>query len=283
MRFSERYGYVKPKEAIQRESIDEDLKNRLWSLLDIYLWKMYEGDILISFEDHEFLDNLILNYWYQVFKKSTDQINPRSSNKILQLKNIFTLDLKWYQIYDFIEFTLKFINQNYSNKELLTKVINALNQLLEDEKSAYRIINIEVIEITSEQEIQSIEVALANTNPYSGVQQHLNQALKLMSDRQKPDYRNSIKESISSVESICKIVTNDDKATLGKALKIVEDKFGLHPALKGSLSQLYGYTSDADGIRHAMLGESNLSYIDAKFMLVACTNFINYLIDKTKD
>ena len=92
MRFSERYGYVKPKEAIQRESIDEDLKNRLWSLLDIYLWKMYEGDILISFEDHEFLDNLILNYWYQVFKKSTDQINPRSSNKILQLKNIFTLD-----------------------------------------------------------------------------------------------------------------------------------------------------------------------------------------------
>ena len=283
MRFSERYGYVKPKEAIQRESIDEDLKNRLWSLLDIYLWKMYEGDILISFEDHEFLDNLILNYWYQVFKKSTDQINPRSSNKILQLKNIFTLDLKWYQIYDFIEFTLKFINQNYSNKELLTKVINALNQLLDDEKSAYRIINIEVIEITSEQEIQSIEVALANTNPYSGVQQHLNQALKLMSDRQKPDYRNSIKESISSVESICKIVTNDDKATLGKALKIVEDKFGLHPALKGSLSQLYGYTSDADGIRHAMLGESNLSYIDAKFMLVACTNFINYLIDKTKD
>ena len=283
MRFSERYGYVKPKEAIQRESIDEDLKNRLWSLLDIYLWKMYEGDILISFEDHEFLDNLILNYWYQVFKKSTDQINPRSSNKILQLKNIFTLDLKWYQIYDFIEFTLKFINQNYSNKELLTKVINALNQLLEDEKSAYRIINIEVIEITSEQEIQSIEVALANTNPYSGVQQHLNQALKLMSELQKPDYRNSIKESISSVESICKIVTNDDKATLGKALKIVEDKFGLHPALKGSLSQLYGYTSDADGIRHAMLGESNLSYIDAKFMLVACTNFINYLIDKTKD
>ena len=40
---------------------------------------------------------------------------------------------------------------------------------------------------------------------------------------------------------------------------------------------------DADGIRHAMLEESNLSYIDAKFMLVACTNFINYLIEKTTD
>ena len=104
-----------------------------------------------------------------------------------------------------------------------------------------------------------------------------------MSDRKNPDYRNSIKESISAVESICKTVTKDDKATLGKALKIIEDQFGLHSALKGSLSQLYGYTSDSDGIRHAMLEESNLTYIDAKFMLVACTNFINYLIEKTKD
>lgn len=283
MRFSERYGYVKPKEAIQRESIDEDLKNRLWSLLDIYLWKMYEGDILISFEDHEFLDNLILNYWYQVFKKSTDQINPRSSNKILQLKNIFTLDLKWYQIYDFIEFTLKFINQNYSNKELLTKVINALNQLLEDEKSAYRIINIEVIEITSEQEIQSIEEALENTNLYSGVQQHLKQALQLMSDRQNPDYRNSIKESVSALEGMCQKILNKEKVTLGDAIGQIEKQHPIHPALKASIKSLYGYTSDGDGIRHAMLEESNITYIDAKFMLVACTNFINYLIDKTKD
>lgn len=157
-----------------------------------------------------------------------------------------------------------------------------LNNSLTEGNSAYRIISEKVTEITSEQEIQSIEEAVNNTNPYSGVQQHLKQALQLMSDRKNPDYRNSIKESISAVESICKIVTQDEKATLGTALKIIEDKFGLHQALKKSLSQLYGYTSDADGIRHAMLEESNLSYIDAKFMLVACTNFINYLIDKTK-
>ena len=154
-----------------------------------------------------------------------------------------------------------------------------MNDCLEIENSAYRVINYQITPITSEQEIQSIEDALENTHPYTGIQQHLNQALKLMSDRQKPDYRNSIKESISAVESICKIVTDDEKATLGQALKIIESKYGLHEALKKSLSQLYGYTSDADGIRHAMLEESNLSYIDAKFMLVARTNFINYLIE----
>lgn len=56
-----------------------------------------------------------------------------------------------------------------------------------------------------------------------------------MSDRQKPNYRNSIKESISAVESICKIITQDEKATLGKALKKIEN---LHPSLQGSMDKL---------------------------------------------
>ena len=104
-----------------------------------------------------------------------------------------------------------------------------------------------------------------------------------MSDRQNPDYRNSIKESVSALEGMCQKILKKDKVTLGDAICQIEKQYPIHPALKASIKSLYGYTSDADGIRHAMLDESNLSYIDAKFMLVACTNFINYLIDKTKN
>lgn len=223
--------------------------------------------------------NLIHAYWFNIFKQPTDTIPLRTSDSIKKIRDYF-FNCEWYEIYSLVEETYDHYPLSLNNRK--EAFIKSLNNTLERENSAYRLIGNEITPITSEQEIQSIEDALVNTNPYSGVQQHLNQSLKLMSDRQNPDYRNSIKESISAVESICKIVTTDEKATLGKALKIVEDKFGLHPALKGSLSQLYGYTSDADGIRHAMLEESNLSYIDAKFMLVACTNFINYLIEKTK-
>jgi hypothetical protein len=65
-------------------------------------------------------------------------------------------------------------------------------------------------------------------------------------------------------------------------LKIVENKVGLHGALKKGFSSLYGYTSSADGIRHALglLEEPNLSFEDAKFMLVSCSAFINYLVSK---
>lgn len=108
-------------------------------------------------------------------------------------------------------------------------------------------------------------------------------ALDMLADRSSPDYRNSIKESISAVESVAQIITGDSSATLGSALKVIERKGSMHPALKASLSSLYGHTSDADGIRHAMLEASSLSFINAKFMLVACRAFINYLIEKAQD
>lgn len=54
----------------------------------------------------------------------------------------------------------------------------------------------------------------------------------------------------------------------------------LHKALKTGFSSLYGYASDAEGIRHAMLDESKLSFSDAKYMLVSCSAFVNYLIGK---
>lgn len=97
----------------------------------------------------------------------------------------------------------------------------------------------------------------------------------------KPDYRNSIKESISAVESLAQIISGDKKAELGKALKIIKDKIGLHTALEQGFSKLYGYTSDSDGIRHSLSEESTLDLEDAIYMLTSCSAFINYLIIKS--
>lgn len=269
MRFSERYGYKPVREIIQKESMDEGLKNRVWSYIYDDFYTYYLRDIN-SFNYY------VHQLWVNFYKQKSDEFPFPPHEAVNDFKELF-MQAKWFGIYDLIEEIISLYQEQYC--ELKELFIDDINQILEAENSAYRIINEQIIEITSEQEIQSIEDALENTTSYSGVQQHLNQALQLMSDRQSPDYRNSIKESISAVESICKIVTQDDKASLGQALKKIKH---LPPTLQLSMDKLYGYTSREDGIRHAMLEESNLSYIDAKFMLVACTNFINYLIEKTK-
>ena len=67
-------------------------------------------------------------------------------------------------------------------------------------------------------------------------------------------------------------------ATLGQALLKIEKKYKLHSALKNAFSALYGYTSDSGGIRHSLLEDDiDVSMEDAKFMLVSCAAFINYL------
>ena len=114
------------------------------------------------------------------------------------------------------------------------------------------------------------------------VKEHLKKALHLLADRKKPDYSNSIKESVLAVEAICKLITKKPKATLGQALKEIESTstIEIHPALKRAFSNLYGYTSDADGIRHALLEKTDLDIEDATFMLVSVSAFINYLRSK---
>jgi hypothetical protein len=76
---------------------------------------------------------------------------------------------------------------------------------------------------------------------------------------------------------MARIVSGSDKATLGDALKIIEKGGKLRPALKEAFLKLYGYTSDADGIRHAMLEEPDLAASDARYFLVSCSSFVNYL------
>jgi hypothetical protein len=114
------------------------------------------------------------------------------------------------------------------------------------------------------------------------VSTHVEAALKLLSDKKAPDYRNSMKESISAVEALCKIIAKNDKATLAPALDAVTAKLQLHPKLQEGFKALYGYTNDTHGIRHALKDDREPEVEDAKFMLVSCSAFVNYLIEKAR-
>ena len=60
-------------------------------------------------------------------------------------------------------------------------------------------------------------------------------------------------------------------------------RFQIHRALNSAFKSLYGYTSDSGGIRHSILEDDiTISFVDAKFMLVSCSAFINYLKAKTE-
>jgi len=275
--FSQRMGLKPVKSVMQSDSIDNDLRNGLWNILYDYYWSISEMDVALFY--HPELKSLCKSIWMDFFKKPTDTIGNRYYWEVTyKILREFFYKCKWNEIYDFIEF----IANNYSDEERNKEFMMSCNEILKKELSAFRFVGGIITQITSEQEIQEIEEAIKRTGSLTPVQEHLTTALKYLSDRKKPDFRNSIKESISAVEGMCNIIAGKSNDTLGQTLKLIEKQLGLHGALKNAFSSLYGWTSDADGIRHALMDEPNLDFEDAKFMLVSCSAFINYLIVKAE-
>jgi hypothetical protein len=275
--FSERQGLKKIRTEIQLESMDTALRNRLWNVLDLYYWSKATvewsayGDEMASETN-----TLMTRLWHFFYKEPVDMLHARWSENYKLLRRRF-FEAEWYEVYDFIEF----VARQYPDEAKNNAFMKTCNKVLEAELSGYRFVGSKITQVTSENEISEIEKALET--PLKNVNAHLENALNLMSDRKSPDFRNSIKESISAVEALCRLVTIDNCATLGKALDAIEreGKIELHGALKKAFDSLYGYTSTAEGIRHALLDDKvSVGFEDAKFMLVSCSAFVNYLLIK---
>ena len=265
--FSQRKGLKPVAETIQIDSIDESLRNSLWNALDILLWS--SEDFLHRQYGLPHIDGFSQALWFHYFKKPIDT-RPEQSSRILRQIREYFFSCKWYEVYDFLEFV---VNNRARSVPDLSK---AFNVIFESELAGYRFASGHLVDVTNTEELAMVEKAASDTR-FTGVSRHIERALELYANREKPDYRNSIKESISAVESMARIVSGNEKATLSDALKAIERNGRLHSALKDGFLKLYGYTSDEQGIRHAMMDEPNLTTADARYFLVSCSSFVNYL------
>lgn len=263
MKYSQRHKYTEVKSVAQRESLDAETRNGLWSAVTVYCFQEAESRFL---KDTVISRQVVTRLWLDYFKRAIDTIPDWGPEAVSQSRSYF-YKCEWYEALDFVEFVVPL----HPRADQLRSAINAV---LEREMSAYRLVGESVVEITSPTEIEEIETA-ANSGS-TGVRIHIQQAISLLSDRTEPDFRNSIKESISAVEAVVNELASTTGLTLGEGLKQLDPT--MHGAFRTALGNLYGYTSDGDGIRHSLLEEPDLGYADAKFMLVTCSAFVNYLI-----
>jgi hypothetical protein len=275
--FSHRQGYKPYEKLLQKDGIDEETRNRLWTILQWCLWDQWKTDQRYE-PKAQAVEVLLDRLWFRFFKLPSDTRPPfhrggYSGETCYDILRGHFFNKDWCYVYDFIEFVLAAI-PDATAKELVAPI----NSVLEEENVAYRLAGMQFIPITNEEEIDT--VTKAENNEIESVREHLRTAINFLSDRKNPDYRNSIKESISAVESLMMVVSGNKSATLSEGLKRIHEVVDLHPALKGGFEKLYGYTCDEDGIRHAIFSNRSISYGDAKYFLVSCSAFINYVVEK---
>lgn len=271
--FSERRGLKPTQEIIQVNEMSDALRASLWNTLHVVVWD--SADFMHgSYHSRAKMERFSSLLWFHYFKQPVDErpglgYSNRSQLILEEIRKYF-FRASWNEVYDFLEFVV------HIWKEETPGLVQYLNHILTRELSAYRFVEDKLVDIANEQELDMLEQALADTR-FAAVTAHLRRALELLADREQPDYRNSIKESISAVEAMAKVASGNGKATLGEALKLLEKHGRLHQALKDGFLKLYGYTNDEHGIRHAMLEVPDLNQADAKYFLLSCTSFVNYL------
>lgn len=126
-----------------------------------------------------------------------------------------------------------------------------------------------------QQAIETIEQA-----EMEGAATHLSEAAKHINNQQ---YSDSIADSVHAVESVARLISPKKANTLRPALDSLENAGVIrHKVLKNAFSKLYEYTSDEQGIRHALLEKNSpeVGLDEAMFMFGACASFAAYLVSK---
>lgn len=268
--FSQRMGYALSETPPQLKGMSQDLRISLWNVVTPELQGFRQPDGNTTILGKKFANRL----YDEFFKWPIDSVSGFWPKFYERVREAY-LKLEWQRVYELVEF--------FASAPELSRLANPVmwNVVLERENSAYRLVSGLLVPVTNDHELSSLTTAAQNLHPFPNAHEHLSKAAQLLGDRLNPDYANSIKESISAIESLCQTLTGKPKATLGDALKYLEDQGIIHGALKATFSALYGYTSDAAGIRHGKgFGEDRPDQADARFILITCSAFINYVIAK---
>jgi hypothetical protein len=285
MRFSDRFGITKPALELNLKSMPQELKTSLWNFIyetcQVPNATLWEKLIKVTARD---------------FRKFDLHAVPSRNWEMINWMKDYYFSLQWYEVYNYLEF----FSSNYyalthgnlgsytdlrGRERALASIQEALNKILEREFSGYRFISGILVPIADRVEIDEVNSAVVNLvgHGLDGARIHIQTSLSLFSQRPNPDYRNSIKEAISAIESIAKLLGANKGNGIETALRALEQKTSIHGALRVGFEKMYSYTSDEHGIRHAMLEEPNVGFAEAKYMIVACSAFANYLAAKSNE
>lgn len=274
--FSQREGYAPLPKPMQLEELSDDLRREIWNETRIWLLSISSYD----YEGNYFFENngrSIERVLGKLLQQPEDEIDTSFWTVMDLLKN-WILEGPFNEVLDLIESIA-------NHSEYGAKFADHIRESFERCVAAYYLDMsrhpYQFIPRSNQAQGEATRKAMETISEggMAGAETHLRQAAEHINAQRFAD---SVRDSIHAVESVARQIDPKSK-TLGPALNALE-KAGLinHSALKGAFSKLYGYTSDEQGIRHALLEKDSpdVGLDEAMFMFGACASFAAYLVNK---
>lgn len=273
--FSQAHGYEELPQPLKLEELSKEARTKLWNVLYLHV----QGESGFQFGSHTDLGSrwkgILLTVHLQLHVRPINEFRSTLGGFVKEYQG-FIMDGAFNRVFDFL---LVIMRNSKCPKEFTQSVIN----VFETCRLAYTVDSsnpVTIFPAATNEEGKAIIGATAELAKVglAGAVSHLRKASDYINQR---DYPGAVRESIHAVESTARQIAPDAK-TLGPALKSLERAGALHPALEKAFSNLYGYTSNEQGIRHALIDnqQANVGQDEAVFMLGACAAFSSYLARK---
>ena len=99
--FSQRIGAVPSTKVVQADAMDQDLRNRLWSLMSVFIWETYPANYNPYLKQTKFYA-LVFTVYMHHFKRPIDEIETYWPKVLTQFRKHFMI-AEWHIAYSFLE------------------------------------------------------------------------------------------------------------------------------------------------------------------------------------
>ena len=275
LNFSQRYGYKDVPQQLKLEELPRGARVQIWNCVLEFLrnhgssqHSHYEGT------SAEILKSVYLEF----LGHSLDEFSTYEPNVDSRLKKLFCSTLRFYELFDLLELIMK-------HNLCPIDFVHNLQQIFIKTQLAYSIVETEnfppiIVPISNscDREILIEALNTADENGFDTVHLHLANSINKI---KQEDWNGSVRESVSALESVVKILAERESTSFSNTLKSLM----LHKALEQGIVKLYGYASNKPGVRHAKLSpeDTEVTLSESLLVLGICSSLTSYLIRENID
>lgn len=264
--FSKRYGLMPTPEGLMYEDVPERARTGLYH-------------IVTQFFDNKYVSLYnILCVALRIPVNRHVQTSPTPDFRAsLEIEKLIK-DCQWWQFYDMCEVLWQALK--YKNERNI--LLDEINALFREEHLGFELKEGKVEKTGSgfiDARVKEVRYLLKEPE-FKGADEHFEKALKALNTRPNPDVENCIKDAVAAVESVGRIIVNDEKALLSDIIKEMAKNKIIPKPLDEAIQKIYAYRGDQPGVAHGLVGASKVTIDEAEFVLAMSAAIIIYLVKK---
>jgi hypothetical protein len=269
--FSKRYGLRPTPEGLMYEDASERARVGLYHLVKHFFEKEYSYLGLYK----------VLCIALRIpVDRNVEVSSSQDFRASIEIEKLI-MNCQWWQFYDICEVLWQGLKYK-GEKDILS---DEINNLFREEQLGFELRDGKVEKIGSGFINAQIKEAryLLKEPEFKGADEHFEKALKALNIRPKPDVENCVKDAISAIESVGRIIVNDEKVLLSDIIKDMAKNKTIPKPLDEAIQKIYAYRGDQPGVAHGLVGISKVTIDEAEFVLAMSAAIIIYLVKKRQN